>query len=265
LGAGAYICGEETSLLESLEGKRAIVRAKPPLPALQGLFGKPTIVNNVLSSPRCPSSSPVGPRPMPRSAPAARAARLPVQLGGNVRRGGLIEVAFGVSLREIVEELGGGTLSGRPIRAVQVGGPLGAYLPEKLLDTPIDYEALAGIRAMLGHGGIVVFDDTVDMAEAGALRLRLLRRGELRQVHALPDRRDPRRRTDGPDPGRHRARDEPRRARRSVPADDRRLALRHGRPHPDAGDRAPSTISPRISTARRHARLRPSEGHRHVA
>jgi len=164
LGAGAYICGEETSLLESLEGKRAIVRAKPPIPALQGLFGKPTIVNNVLSFAAVPWILTHGAKAYADYGMGRSRGTLPVQLGGNIKRGGLIELAFGISLREIIEDIGGGTLSGRPIRAVQVGGPLGAYLTAQQLDTPMDYEALAGIRAMLGHGGIVVFDDSVDMA-----------------------------------------------------------------------------------------------------
>lgn len=164
LGAGAYICGEETSLLESLEGKRAIVRAKPPIPALQGLFGKPTIVNNVLSFAAVPWILSHGAKAYADYGMGRSRGTLPVQLGGNIKRGGLIELAFGISLREIIEDMGGGTLSGRPIRAVQVGGPLGAYLTARQLDTPMDYEALAGIKAMLGHGGIVVFDDSVDMA-----------------------------------------------------------------------------------------------------
>jgi formate dehydrogenase iron-sulfur subunit len=164
LGAGAYICGEETALLESLEGRRGVVRAKPPIPAVQGLFGKPTIVNNVLSFAAVPWILQHGGRSYADYGMGRSRGTLPVQLGGNVRRGGLVELAFGVTLREIVEDFGGGTLSGRPIRAVQVGGPLGAYLTEKQLDVAMDYEALASIKAMLGHGGIVVFDDTVDMA-----------------------------------------------------------------------------------------------------
>jgi formate dehydrogenase iron-sulfur subunit len=165
LGAGAYICGEETSLLESLEGKRGIVRAKPPIPALQGLFGKPTVVNNVLSFGAVPWIMAHGGAAYANYGMGRSRGTLPVQLGGNVRRGGLIELAFGISLREIIEDFGGGTRSGRPIRAVQVGGPLGAYLTAEQLDTPMDYEALAAIQAMLGHGGIVVFDDRVDMAK----------------------------------------------------------------------------------------------------
>jgi formate dehydrogenase iron-sulfur subunit len=165
LGAGAYICGEETSLLESLEGKRAIVRAKPPLPALQGLFGKPTVVNNVLSFAAVPWILDHGAQAYADYGMGRSRGTLPIQLGGNVKRGGLIELAFGISLREIIEDMGGGTLSGRPIRAVQVGGPLGAYLTAGQLDVQMDYEALAAMRAMLGHGGIIVFDDSVDMAK----------------------------------------------------------------------------------------------------
>jgi formate dehydrogenase iron-sulfur subunit len=165
LGAGAYICGEETSLLESLEGKRGIVRAKPPIPALQGLFGKPTIVNNVISLSSVPWILANGGAAYAAHGLNRSLGTLPVQIAGNIKRGGLAELDFGISLREIIEGLGGGTLSGRPIRAVQVGGPLGAYIPNDLLDTPMDYEALASIRAMLGHGGFVVFDDTVDMAK----------------------------------------------------------------------------------------------------
>ena len=165
LGAGAYICGEETSLLESLEGKRGIVRAKPPIPALQGLFAKPTIVNNVLSLASVPWIMAHGAQSYADFGLGRSRGTLPVQLAGNVKKGGLVELAFGVTLREIIEGFGGGTLSGRPVRAVQIGGPLGAYVPPEQFDTPMDYEALAAVQAMLGHGGMVVFDDTVDMAK----------------------------------------------------------------------------------------------------
>ena len=164
MGAGAYICGEETSLLESLEGKRGQVRFKPPLPALAGLFGKPTVINNVITFASVPIILDRGAEFYKNFGMGRSRGTLPLQLAGNVKHGGLIEVAFGLSLREILYEYGGGTLSGRPIRAVQVGGPLGAYMPESQFDTPLDYEAFAGIKAMLGHGGIVVFDDTADMA-----------------------------------------------------------------------------------------------------
>ena len=164
LGAGAYICGEETSMLESLEGKRGMVRAKPPLPAVNGLFGKPTVVNNVLSLAAVTTILAEGAEYYQGFGSDRSRGTLSLQLAGNIRCGGLVELAFGISLRQAVEEFGGGTYSGRPVRAIQVGGPLGAYLPESQWDTPLDYEAFAAISAMLGHGGIVVFDDSVDMA-----------------------------------------------------------------------------------------------------
>lgn len=164
LGAGAYICGEETSMLESLEGKRGQVRVKPPLPAIKGLFGLPTVVNNVITLASVPSILENGAAWYRDYGSGRSRGTLPIQLCGNIRRGGLVEKAFGITLRELLYDYGGGSASGRPIRAVQVGGPLGAYLPESQFDTPIDYEAFAAIGAMLGHGGIVVFDDTVDMA-----------------------------------------------------------------------------------------------------
>ncbi len=164
LGAGAYICGEETSLLESLEGKRGQVRFKPPLPALQGLFGKPTVINNVITLASVPIILDRGAEYYQHFGMGRSRGTLPIQLAGNIKRGGLVEKAFGITLRELLYDFGGGSLSGRPIRAVQVGGPLGAYLPESQFDTKLDYEAFGDIKAMLGHGGIVVFDDTVDMA-----------------------------------------------------------------------------------------------------
>ena len=165
VGAGAYICGEETSMLESLEGKRGLVRFKPPLPAIEGLFGKPTVVNNVLTLAAVTTVLAKGADHYRQYGSGRSRGTLTVQLGGNIRRGGLVEIPFGASLRELVEDFGGGTASGRPIHAIQVGGPLGAYLPASQWDTPLDYEALAGIGAMLGHGGVVVFDDSVDMLE----------------------------------------------------------------------------------------------------
>jgi formate dehydrogenase iron-sulfur subunit len=165
LGAGAYICGEETAMLESLEGKRGEIRPRPPLPAVKGLFGQPTIVNNVISLASVPVILERGAAFYKDYGVGRSRGTLTIQLGGNVKRGGLIERAFGVTLREVLYEYGGGSASGRPIRAVQVGGPLGAYLPESQFDTPLDYEAFAAIDALVGHGGIVVFDDTVQMAE----------------------------------------------------------------------------------------------------
>ena len=164
LGAGAYICGEETSLLESLEGKRGQVRFKPPLPAIQGLFGKPTVINNVITLASVPIILDRGAEHYRNFGMGRSRGTLPIQLTGNIKCGGLVEKAFGLTLRELLYDYGGGSLSGRPIKAVQVGGPLGAYLPESQFDTKLDYEAFADIQGMLGHGGIVVFDDTVDMA-----------------------------------------------------------------------------------------------------
>ncbi|MFG1911041.1 NADH-ubiquinone oxidoreductase-F iron-sulfur binding region domain-containing protein [Kribbella sp. NPDC048928] len=164
VGAGAYICGEETSMLESLEGKRGMVRAKPPIPALEGLFGRPTIVNNVLSLATVPTILAHGAAAYTAYGTGRSRGTSVFQLGGNVARGGIVETAFGISLGELVNDFGGGTSSGRPVRAVQVGGPLGAYLPVEQFDLPMDYEAFAAAGAMVGHGGIVVFDESVNMA-----------------------------------------------------------------------------------------------------
>ncbi|HEY4445425.1 MAG TPA: NADH-ubiquinone oxidoreductase-F iron-sulfur binding region domain-containing protein [Steroidobacteraceae bacterium] len=164
MGAGAYICGEETSLLESLEGKRGQVRFKPPLPALEGLWGKPTVINNVITFASVPIILDRGAEFYQHFGMGRSRGTLPMQLAGNIKHGGLVEIAFGMTLRELLYDYGGGSFSGRPIRAVQVGGPLGAYHPESQFDTPLDYEAFASIKGMLGHGGIVAFDDSVDMA-----------------------------------------------------------------------------------------------------
>ncbi|WP_134724570.1 formate dehydrogenase beta subunit [Paracoccus luteus] len=163
VGAGAYVCGEETSLLNSLEGKRGVVRAKPPIPALEGLFGKPTVVNNVLSLATVPWIMANGAAAYAAHGIGRSRGTMPLQIAGNVRRGGLYEVAFGLSLGEIVNGIAGGTGSGRPVKAVQVGGPLGAYFPPSLFDTPFGYEEFAGKDGLVGHAGIVVFDDTADM------------------------------------------------------------------------------------------------------
>ncbi len=164
LGAGAYVCGEETSLMESLEGKRGLVRFKPPLPAISGLFGQPTVVNNVISLASVPVILDKGGDYYRDFGMGRSRGTLPLQLAGNIKHPGLVELAFGLTLRELLYDFGGGSASGRPIRAVQVGGPLGAYLPESQFDTPLDYEAFAANWTVLGHGGVVVFDDTVDMA-----------------------------------------------------------------------------------------------------
>jgi formate dehydrogenase iron-sulfur subunit len=165
VGAGAYVCGEETSLLESLEGKRGEVRAKPPLPAHIGLFGKPTVINNVLSLASVPIIMSDGAAYYRDFGMGRSRGTMPIQLAGNIKYGGLFETAFGISLGELVDDIGGGTRSGRPVRAVQVGGPLGAYFPPALFDTAFDYEAFTAKDGLIGHGGIVVFDDTVDMAK----------------------------------------------------------------------------------------------------
>jgi formate dehydrogenase iron-sulfur subunit len=164
-GAGAYVCGEETSLLESLEGRRGVVRAKPPLPAHKGLFGKPTVINNVLSLATVPIIMDRGAAFYKNFGMGRSRGTMPIQLAGNLQYGGLFETAFGITLGELVDDIGGGCFTGRPVKAVQVGGPLGAYFPRALFDTPFDYEAFAKRDGLIGHGGIVVFDDAVDMAK----------------------------------------------------------------------------------------------------
>ncbi|HAU78247.1 MAG TPA: formate dehydrogenase [Agrobacterium sp.] len=163
MGAGAYVCGEETSLLNSLEGKRGTVRAKPPLPALQGLFGKPTVVNNVISLASIPVIMDRGAAFYRDFGVGRSHGTIPIQLAGNLKHGGLYETAFGLRLGQLVNEIGGGTITGRPVKAVQVGGPLGAYFPVSLFDTVFDYEAFTAAGGLIGHAGIVVFDDTADM------------------------------------------------------------------------------------------------------
>ncbi len=165
VGAGAYVCGEETALLDSLEGRRGVVRAKPPLPAHKGLFGKPTVINNVLSLATVPIILEKGAAFYKDFGMGKSRGTMPIQLAGNIKYPGLYEIAFGVTLGELVEDIGGGTATGRQVRAVQVGGPLGAYFPRALFDLPFDYEAFTKADGLIGHGGIVVFDDTVDMAK----------------------------------------------------------------------------------------------------
>ncbi len=164
VGAGAYVCGEETALLESLEGRRGVVRAKPPLPAHKGLFGRPTVINNLISLASVPIVMSEGAQAYADLGLGRSRGTMPIQLAGNIRHGGLFEAAFGLTLGEIVDDIGGGTITGRAVRAVQCGGPLGAYFPRALFDTPYDYEAFAAADGLIGHGGIVVFDDSVDMA-----------------------------------------------------------------------------------------------------
>jgi len=164
IGAGSYVCGEETAMLESLEGKPGIVRYKPPLPAIEGLFGKPTVVNNVVTIASVANIINLGGEKYASYGVNRSTGTLAFQLAGNIKRGGLVEKAFGITVRELIDDWGGGTASGRPVKAVQVGGPLGAYLSADQLDTPLDYEAFTEIGAMIGHGGIVVFDESANMA-----------------------------------------------------------------------------------------------------
>ena len=171
VGAGAYVCGEETALLDSIEGKRGQVRAKPPLPALKGLFGRPTVINNVLSLAAVPFILAEGADAYAAVGFGRSRGTMPIQLAGNVRNGGLFEVGFGVTLGELVNAVGGGTASGRPVRAVQVGGPLGAYFPPAMFDLPFDYEAFAAGGGLIGHAGVTVFDDSVDMAHMARFAL----------------------------------------------------------------------------------------------
>ena len=231
VGAGAYVCGEETSLLESLEGKRGEVRAKPPLPAHIGLFAKPTVINNVLSLASVPIIMSDGAAYYRDFGMGRSRGTMPIQLAGNIKHGGLFETAFGISLGELVDDIGGGTRSGRPVRAVQVGGPLGAYFPRALFDTPFDYEAFTaarradrpwrhrGVRRHRGHG------------EASPLRHGVLRHRILRQVHALPHRLRPRRRAGRQDHGRRGSRREHHRARRPLQHHEVRFAVRARRLH----------------------------------
>lgn len=164
-GAGSYVCGEETAMLESIEGKRGVVRSKPPLPAIEGLFGQPTVINNVLTLASVPAIMDEGADGYQKRGVGRSLGTQVFQLAGNVERGGIVELAFGVTLDSLVNEYGGGTRSGRPVKAVQVGGPLGAYLPPSSFNISMDYESLHEAGAMLGHGGMVIFDDTVDMVE----------------------------------------------------------------------------------------------------
>jgi formate dehydrogenase iron-sulfur subunit len=187
VGAGAYVCGEETSLLNSLEGKRGVVRAKPPLPALQGFMGRPTVVNNVISLASVPVIMEMGAAFYKDFGLGRSRGTIPLQIAGNVKFGGLYETAFGLTLGDIVDRIGGGTASGRPVKAVQVGGPLGAYFPRSLFDTPFGYEEFAGKDGLVGHAGLTIFDDSADMLKMARFALGVLRDRIVWQVHAMPD------------------------------------------------------------------------------
>ncbi|NDH42001.1 MAG: formate dehydrogenase, partial [Gammaproteobacteria bacterium] len=153
VGAGSYVCGEETAMLESLEGRRGMVRAKPPLPAIKGLFGTPTVINNVLTIASVPPILARGAEAYAALGQNRSLGTQVFQLAGNIAQGGIVETAFGITARELVEDFGGGTRSGRPLRAVQIGGPLGAYLSADKLDVAMEYEALIAAGGMIGHGG----------------------------------------------------------------------------------------------------------------
>ncbi len=258
VGAGAYVCGEETSLLNSLEGKRGEVRAKPPLPALEGFLGKPTVVNNVLSLAAVPHVLTEGGASAYQNIGFGRSrGTMPIQLAGNIRYGGLYEIGFGVTLGQLVNEIGGGTASGRPVKAVQVGGPLGAYLHPDQFDIVFDYETYTAADALIGHGGITVFDDTADMGAMARFAMEFCaaescgkctpcRIGAVRGVEIIDRIRAGGRSRDGVEalPQMHNAPKDNGRAGgggnrpadRPVRNDEVRLALRAGRIHAVPGD-----------------------------
>ncbi|TKB34744.1 MAG: formate dehydrogenase [Nitrospira sp.] len=164
-GAGSYVCGEETALLESLEGRRGVVLAKPPYPAVSGLYGKPTIVSNVLTFATLPNILANGGAWHASLGTEGSRGTMALQIGGRVKQPGLVEVPFGLTLRDVLDRFGGGMAPGARLKAVQVGGPLGSLFPESQLDIPICYDAFAGAGAILGHGGIVVYDDDTSMVD----------------------------------------------------------------------------------------------------
>ncbi len=245
IGAGAYVCGEETSLLESIEGKRALVRFKPPVPAISGLFGAPTLIHNVLTLAAATTILAQGGDAYAAFGVGRSRGTMPFQLCGNIARGGIVELPFGVTLRRLIDEFGGGSLSGRPLRAAQVGGPLGAYLPPSLWDTPLDYEAFAREAAMLGHGGVVAFDDTRRSRRAGGIRDAVLRARIVRKMHAVPDRLGARRRSDSTHSARRSDRFQRCIARRSVRNDGGRFVVCVGWTHADARTQYSPSLSRR--------------------
>ena len=221
-------------MLESLEGRRGEVRAKPPIPAIKGLWGRPTAVNNVLTLCAVPMILADGGAAYAELGTGRSRGTQVFQLAGNIKQGGIVELPFGVSLRELVEEYGGGTLSGRPVRAAQVGGPLGAYVPASGFDVPMDYEALAESGAMLGHGGIVVFDETVDMARMARFAMEFCSIESCGKCTPCRVGSDARRGDHRPDHRRTGRRSQPRAARRPLRDHDQGVAVRHGRADPDA-------------------------------
>ena len=164
IGAGSYVCGEETAMMESIEGKRGLVRSKPPLPAIKGLFNQPTLINNVITLASMSVILFHGKEIFSQFGSGKSVGTMPYQLCGNIKQGGLIEVPFGITLNEMIYDFGAGTFNEKPIHAVQIGGPLGFYLPAHLLNTPLTIEALMDLKGSLGHGGVIVFDDSTNMA-----------------------------------------------------------------------------------------------------
>ncbi len=231
VGAGAYVCGEETSLLESLEGKRGQVRAKPPLPVHKGLFGEPTVINNVITLGSVPPILADGAEAFAALGVGRSRGTMPIQLAGNVRFPGLFEAPFGLTLGELVDEIGGGTASGKSLRAVQAGGPLGAYFPRSLFDTIYDYEAFTARDGLIGHGGLVVFDESVDMARQARFAMEFCAAEFLRQMHPVSRRLGARDGGDGPHPGRARRGRQSRADPGSLRDAQIRLAVRVGRVH----------------------------------
>jgi NADH-quinone oxidoreductase subunit F len=164
-GAGAFVCGEETALIASVEGKRGMPRLRPPFPAQEGLWGKPTAINNVETLAVVPWILRHGPEAFAAYGSKASKGTKVFALAGNIQRGGLIEIPMGTTIREIVDEIGGGVPPGRRFKAVQIGGPSGGCVPARLADTPVDYESLRDVGAIMGSGGLVVLDDTNCMVD----------------------------------------------------------------------------------------------------
>ena len=171
-GAGAFICGEETALLASLQGERGMPRLRPPYPAESGLWGQPTLINNVETYALVPWIVRHGGEAFAALGTEKSKGTKVFALAGKIRRGGLIEVPMGVTIRQIVEEIGGGAPAGHRFKAVQVGGPSGGCIPARLSDTPVDYEALVGVGAIMGSGGMVVLDDSDCMVDIARYFLR---------------------------------------------------------------------------------------------
>jgi NADH-quinone oxidoreductase subunit F len=171
-GAGAFVCGEETALIASLEGRRGMPRLRPPYPVERGFRGRPTLINNVETLACVPWILRHGAAEFAKLGTASSKGTKVFALAGKIRRGGLIEVPMGITIREIVEEIGGGIRNGRPFKAVQIGGPSGGCIPASLAGTPVDYEAIPATGAIMGSGGLVVLDDRDCMVDIARFFLR---------------------------------------------------------------------------------------------